>query len=98
MTPPPRLATRVTLSGNRTAWSEVDIACSFEAEPVSRPAGRGHGVSERFDDAADFCDLAGVRWGEFAWADEQAVLEADSKVAAEHGGLGGEAHLTATRC
>src|SRR5690242_13300126 len=97
MTPPPRLATRLTLVGSTAVWSELDIGCSLQPEPVSRLAGRGHGVSERLDDAADFCDLAGVAWGEFAGADEQAVLEADSEVAAQHGGFGGEAHLMASR-
>jgi hypothetical protein len=55
---------------------------ALQAEPGAGFVGRGGLEGESFEDAADLRDLLGVRAGELALAEIDAVLEADPDVAA----------------
>src|SRR5688500_13665958 len=74
---------------------ETDIPASFELQHLPRVGRRGDRQPELLEHAARLADLLGVRPGELAAAQPQAVLEADAHVAAHHRRHGGDEHLVA---
>ena len=79
--------------GRPCGRSEADPVAALEVEPGARLL-RGRDLERKLlDDAADLGDLLGVRFGELAARQIEAVLEADADVAAHHRAHRAEAHL-----
>src|SRR5687768_4186888 len=100
---PSTQASWVLGSSPRTTAKEASVGtglkpravAAFEAEPGAGFVGGGGLEGEGLQDAADLLDLLGVRAGELAFAQIDAVLEADPDVAAHDRADRAEAHLVA---
>src|SRR5258706_15331509 len=71
------------------------IASSLELQHLARIVRGGDGEAELFQHAARLVDLLGVRFGELAAPEPQAVLETNAHVAAHHRAHRRDEHLVA---
>src|SRR5580658_6541565 len=79
----------------RSLSSESDPIAALQFQDLAGLLRRRDLQAEFLQDAADFCDLLGVRLGQRAASDIQTVLQPDAHVAAHDAGHGGERHLVA---
>jgi hypothetical protein len=62
--------------------SESNFIAALKLQDFARVGGCGDLEPEPFDDLADPCDLGGVRLGELALAEPQAVFQPDTDMPA----------------
>src|SRR4051812_48517440 len=78
----------------RAKWlSKTDLVAALEPKDLAGVVGACDLGAKPLDDLAHLGDLFGARFGEFALADPQRILEPDADVAAERDGLRGDRQL-----
>src|ERR1700682_3511024 len=93
------MATRQESSTNpvERSWSKSDGAAAFELQDLARLVRSGNGEAHPLDDLPHGADLRGVRFGELAGSEPQAVLETDTHVAPHPRRHGRDRQLVAPR-